>query len=1043
MRLDVRKLAQLLEDKGLTQTELARRSGVSRATVARLLAQKSPTLRSATARRLSEALGLPPAALDLHGVEKVYLDAVADQHERLDLTGLGLIVTGTPVTMDRGFIPLSVRELPRDDGPRPSGAAQPQGLAASRPRGEALPLGSALGSSRRLFLLGDPGAGKTTALRHLARAYAQQRQSTYSYPAQPLVPVYVRVAELSELLRADEKTSLFAAALAPLAVEDPRQTLNWLEDQAKRNNVLLLIDGLDEVIEPDARARVFEVMRSSVTRHEEPWVVITSRIVGFAEPSLGAPFTCVEMEPLDDEAVERFAGEWFPLRHGHASGRACKECKSKVEQLRRAIQDNGSIADLTGNPLMLTILALLQEAGGVLPQGRWDFYEKAAEAFLFTWEQKKRGAGAAAVDRSLSLGRREVLWVLESLALEMQRRDWTLAARWWLLDHIAGLLRDELSFAADDARAQANTLLWSLQERSGLVVERGPERFGFSHLAFQEYFAARAVLGADDVTEALRPYFYHPRWREVIPLVVSQLKPRDAVRLLRAIRDDPDPTGRFLQRGFHTVNLSVRDAGHVPPDKLLALKPDMPEEPMSAFVGFRVLVYGNDRLVKPRVPDTTTYTLSADPQRGLSRTIYDDISNSPTVTLIYSRARELFQKGGGGLLPEGEAASGTFLESEPSSVDGEDLVRITVRGTERYDRRWVDEALRRLSGDESPQVRYVCACELGPFAPRSDVRRALLEALENEAKPLVRIGIAYALSWVGSRPDLLGPLMARAEKDPVPEVRACCLKALDRPHTTEPALREKFVSVLRSREPLIIRGAAARGLEHWAARDGEIRDLLLDTLRDGDEDEWVRANCLLSLAEVFPTLPDGIRSLTTLLTGSSGSRIAQVAAVVLAGYAKTGVVNWRELPMEKVEHTLLTGCTKAPEEWLVSALWDLLDAREVRRLGVPREERIKRALSEFRDRIRVMFIFGSAARDEQGPESDLDLMVIGDVSLRELTPNLNALEQELGRQVNAVVYSKEEWRERCNRKEPFVMNVLKDKILFVSGDRHELGAMGG
>jgi len=90
-----------------------------------------------------------------------------------------------------------------------------------------------------------------------------------------------------------------------------------------------------------------------------------------------------------------------------------------------------------------------------------------------------------------------------------------------------------------------------------------------------------------------------------------------------------------------------------------------------------------------------------------------------------------------------------------------------------------------------------------------------------------------------------------------------------------------------------------------------------------------------------------------------------------------------------------------------------------------------------------MFIFGSAARDEQSAESDIDLMVIGEATLRDLTPGLKRAEDELGRQVNAVIYSEEEWRERCRRKDPFVMNVLNGKIIFVSGDRDELRAMGG
>src|SRR5262249_30358359 len=55
--------------------------------------------------------------------------------------------------------------------------------------------------------------------------------------------------------------------------------------------------------------------------------------------------------------------------------------------------------------------------------------------------------------------------------------------------------------------------------------------------------------GGNDMIISLRPYLFHPQWEEVVVHVAALLAPPRATTLLRAILDDPDPTGRFLRRG--------------------------------------------------------------------------------------------------------------------------------------------------------------------------------------------------------------------------------------------------------------------------------------------------------------------------------------------------------------------------------------------------------------------------------------------------------------------------------------------------------------
>ncbi|MCH8965702.1 MAG: NACHT domain-containing protein, partial [Planctomycetes bacterium] len=547
MRIDGRKLQSLIEERCLTQTELGKLAGLARPTIGRLLQESSTQIHPSTERKLSQALGLPIGSLDADNLSTQYLSAVARTHEALDLTGLGLIQNQEPIPMDLAYAPLSVRR--RHVG----GNCEPRAYDRSiQMRGEqtTMPLSRALELSKSIFLLGPPGSGKTTSLRHIARAYAQGRQEELLYPKSQLVPVVVRLASLAEHLQIDKSADLFAVAISELELHDSEATVAWLHACASSGNVLFLLDGLDEVPDPDQQALVLECLRPILRKYKEACAVITSREVGFDFPNLRPDFDVYLVEPLTRNVIEKFIGTWQASRHHHQPSRKCKSCEQNANRLQHAIFENTQVRALAGNPMILTILCLLHEAGAALPRRRCELYEKISETFLFCWEEKKRKAGAAASDRALTLENREVLWALESLALHMQENDITLFPRFLLLQHFNTFLRDELGLKAEDARLAADTLTWSLQARSGLLRELGPERYGFSHRAFQEYFAARAILSHADPLNRLRPYLYHPGWHEVVRLVAAQLDRRRAPQLIRMLLDDPDPTGRFLSRGL-------------------------------------------------------------------------------------------------------------------------------------------------------------------------------------------------------------------------------------------------------------------------------------------------------------------------------------------------------------------------------------------------------------------------------------------------------------------------------------------------------------
>jgi len=101
---------------------------------------------------------------------------------------------------------------------------------------------------------------------------------------------------------------------------------------------------------------------------------------------------------------------------------------------------------------------------------------------------------------------------------------------------------------------------------------------------------------------------------------------------------------------------------------------------------------------------------------------------------------------------------------------------------------------------------------------------------------------------------------------------------------------------------------------------------------------------------------------------------------------------------------------------------------------------LKSALTD--KRIRVAFVFGSIASGEEKAGSDVDLMVIGQLGLRDLSRLLSGIEEKIGREVNPHVLREEEFRKRIRAKEHFVSSVMETPKIFIIGSERELEAMG-
>lgn len=99
---------------------------------------------------------------------------------------------------------------------------------------------------------------------------------------------------------------------------------------------------------------------------------------------------------------------------------------------------------------------------------------------------------------------------------------------------------------------------------------------------------------------------------------------------------------------------------------------------------------------------------------------------------------------------------------------------------------------------------------------------------------------------------------------------------------------------------------------------------------------------------------------------------------------------------------------------------------------------LREALGPLADRIAVAFVFGSMATGAQHVGSDVDIFIIGRVSLLDVVKALAQAQERLAREMNPVVMSKKKFLDAQNRNERFVRRVLDEAKLFVIGDANVL-----
>jgi hypothetical protein len=488
------------------------------------------------------------------GTLQNYLAWVVDQHRYLDPRGTMQTVRQVQVLLEDVYISLTAEAEPalsasdrrlyeheleallaREDLRPEEKEDLRENLLASyaeadetRPRGEPVELAELVREHPKLVILGDPGAGKTTLLRYLALRHAEglcQDASEIESLGPARLPLYLRIANYAE--HGNGRTLVDFVPDNIRGKDDSDEALaELIWERLDEGSCLVLLDGLDEVIEPDQRVEIAAQIDAFIRTHEKSGnrFVVTSRVAGYRSARLSGDIAHYRVCDMTDTQIRRFLEQWC-----HAVGRfqtpdlspqaQAEKAQAEIDAITQAIEDNPGVRCLAANPLLLRTLALIHRTGARLPQRRIELYRLAAETLIRDW-QLARGVPEAALVREAEATR-----LLAELAAWLhQEKPAGIATKGEVraqLAEVKGRL-DGKESDHPDVLGAVDDFLDRIRQHTGLFVERAPRRYGFMHLTFEEYFTARWLVAKPrQAARRIRARLYRPRWQEPILLAIG------------------------------------------------------------------------------------------------------------------------------------------------------------------------------------------------------------------------------------------------------------------------------------------------------------------------------------------------------------------------------------------------------------------------------------------------------------------------------------------------------------------------------------------
>lgn len=393
--------------------------------------------------------------------------------------------------------------------------------------GSGMRVEGALRGASRVLLRGEAGSGKTTLLRWLAVMASRGAFTGELADWNGFTPIFIKLREYSGRTPPNPEAMLDGVA-GPITGIMPS---GWVERQLDGGKALLLIDGVDELLDRERRT-VRDWLRKLLGQYGDVRVVVTSRPAAAGADWLRRDgFAALHLDRMTPPDLAAFVRQWHQAVREVGDELPCPvdELPQYEQSLLTSLKDRAHLQSLAGTPLLAAMLCAMHlNRGRQLPRDRMELYRNALHTLVHDRDADRNVPSA--IDSKLSLGDkllllRDLAWRLSDnnrTEIDLGRAAGYVATRLRAMRHLDGL--------------EGVEVLEQLRHRSGILRSPAEDRMDFVHRTFQEYLAAQEAAEEDRIGNLVERA-HLDLWRETIIMTTGHANTRQREELLGGILD--------------------------------------------------------------------------------------------------------------------------------------------------------------------------------------------------------------------------------------------------------------------------------------------------------------------------------------------------------------------------------------------------------------------------------------------------------------------------------------------------------------------------
>ncbi|NQZ06107.1 MAG: hypothetical protein HRT35_03010 [Algicola sp.] len=354
----------------------------------------------------------------------------------------------------------------------------------------------------RIMLVGNPGSGKTIAMKMMSIAIATCLHDS------TLIPVLLTLTKMNVLNNEDVLKEEIIKQLRFYQFEQNKHhqisAQTYVGDHLLTGNFVLLFDGFDE-LDATARSITADFLDRFMGANREIPTIFCSRggVYENEIPFKALAFERIHTIPFNQCRILQFVSLWQ------------FEGTKSAAQLLALIKKNPHLSNLATNPLMLTIMAYTYSLTEVtLPESRGEFYQNICQALLGMWDDNKEAK------RASQFPLRDKFIILNQLAFNHICQSENLDDR-MVKDNVYEVVDAKMK-SLGLKNGKCADILDEIVCNAGLLQEVDLNHFTFAHRTFTEFFAACYIAKVKDKQLMLQLYKKDTvKWQHVLILYLG------------------------------------------------------------------------------------------------------------------------------------------------------------------------------------------------------------------------------------------------------------------------------------------------------------------------------------------------------------------------------------------------------------------------------------------------------------------------------------------------------------------------------------------